>query len=685
MFVSSAHMFYLTAAICRTQRHYIHWSLASRKFSAYSSSKTGRNNRNIPPSMDKLEDEELVFPEFVAQGKEEESVDYELRLQKTCEERIRVEQLERTKVEVVGAELYHQTLQQQVKSLQPLFKKLETKEIKSKKGLSDNIEINDLGFTPILHNTNMKRKSTKIKMEHKIYGSPDSSLPISGHQCSGCGAIMHCLEPTIPGYIPSEKYSSILEQNTNMKNVTCQRCFLLVHHQKALNVTVSQEEYRNIVSNIREKKALVLLMVDMLDIPNTIIPDLLDLVGETKNIFVLGNKIDLLPGDSPGYLKRLKGQLQDYCTKRGLNRAGNMNDVHLISAKTGYGVEELITKLQRSWKYKGDVYLVGATNAGKSTLFNALLQSDYCKAKASEIIRGATISPWPEINLITGATWWRFIDDVFGIWYGDIGALLAFVEDLNCSVNGIKFTLTYDECSIHFLDTKAYKGEDGLKIDIYSKPTDKNNTLWFESFHPPSTFTAVPKSQLLRVDRIVSDSAIKEVRLEEMSDKFISRGYPKSLIKDIKQNVSATRDESKTVRITKNGSKNLERIKFISQYNTRSNQINKIIRKCWHILSKCHPDIGAFSLPPMLAYKRSPNTKDKLVRADIGVKKNVQSTITGQKRKGCYQCLSCINCNSMIKGDTFCHPYTGCSTYSLAGPVLVQVKGSFHGSSPLDI
>jgi ribosome biogenesis GTPase A len=50
----------------------------------------------------------------------------------------------------------------------------------------------------------------------------------------------------------------------------------------------------------------------------------------------------------------------------------------------------------------GDVYLLGCTNVGKSTLFNALLQSDYCKVKAVDLIQRATTSPWPgtTINLL---------------------------------------------------------------------------------------------------------------------------------------------------------------------------------------------------------------------------------------------------------------------------------------------
>lgn len=64
----------------------------------------------------------------------------------------------------------------------------------------------------------------------------------------------------------------------------------------------------------------------------------------------------------------------------------NVKHVALISAQTGYGVEELITKLHNVWDYKGDVYLIGCTNVGKSTLFNALLRSDYCKVSKRRIL-----------------------------------------------------------------------------------------------------------------------------------------------------------------------------------------------------------------------------------------------------------------------------------------------------------
>lgn len=194
------------------------------------------------------------------------------------------------------------------------------------------------------------------------------------------------------------KKNRVLIEEYQLKKAICQTCFLISHHLKVLNITMSKEEYRAIVKRIKSEKALVLLIVDLLDLPDSIIPDLPELVGKNKHIVILGNKIDLLPGDAENYLQRIKRQLRAYCESMGISTIDN-KDIHLISAKTGYGIENLITRLQSTWKYKGDVYLVGTANAGKSTLFNTLLESDYCKSRASDVIHKATISPWPGTTL----------------------------------------------------------------------------------------------------------------------------------------------------------------------------------------------------------------------------------------------------------------------------------------------
>lgn len=37
-----------------------------------------------------------------------------------------------------------------------------------------------------------------------VYGTPDATQPVSKVPCHGCGALLQCAEPSLPGYLPSE-------------------------------------------------------------------------------------------------------------------------------------------------------------------------------------------------------------------------------------------------------------------------------------------------------------------------------------------------------------------------------------------------------------------------------------------------------------------------------------------------
>ncbi|XP_068629115.1 nitric oxide-associated protein 1 [Battus philenor] len=230
----------------------------------------------------------------------------------------------------------------------------------------------------------------------KNYGTADPMASISQVPCGGCGALLHCNDPAIPGYLPSEIFKGRVDDD--LKTMECQRCHFLKEYNIALDVTVQPEEYEKLLQNIRHVKSLVLLMVDLLDFPCSIWPGIVDIIGSKRPLIVVGNKVDLLPGDSIGYLKRVKEALSLEIDKSPLGKA-NIKHICLISAKTGYGVEDLITTMFKQWMYKGDVYLVGCTNVGKSSLFNTLLQSDYCKVHAVDIVKRATVSRWPGTTL----------------------------------------------------------------------------------------------------------------------------------------------------------------------------------------------------------------------------------------------------------------------------------------------
>ncbi|KAJ8931915.1 hypothetical protein NQ314_015184 [Rhamnusium bicolor] len=231
------------------------------------------------------------------------------------------------------------------------------------------------------------------------YGTPDPESKISNVPCGGCGALLHCKDTAIPGYIPSEIFKNYWKKGAaNLEAIICQRCYFLREYNLSLQVRVSSDDYPKILTTICGKRALVILMVDLMDFPCSIWPGIADILGPNIPIVVVGNKIDLLPKDDTNFLKCVKQNLLNYIKLSGF---ATCNIIHtaLISAKTGYGIEGLITSLQSLWKHKGDVYLVGCTNVGKSSLFNALLQSDYCKIQASDLIQRATTSQWPGTTL----------------------------------------------------------------------------------------------------------------------------------------------------------------------------------------------------------------------------------------------------------------------------------------------
>jgi translation elongation factor EF-4 len=75
-----------------------------------------------------------------------------------------------------------------------------------------------------------------------------------------------------------------------------------------------------------------------------------ELADEHRPIYIIGNKVDLLPRDDVFHLKRVKDSVLQLCTERGISA----KHIALISAKTGYGVENLITQLLNDWRLKGN-------------------------------------------------------------------------------------------------------------------------------------------------------------------------------------------------------------------------------------------------------------------------------------------------------------------------------------------
>ncbi|CAM4267404.1 ribosome biogenesis GTPase YqeH [Paenibacillus tarimensis] len=195
--------------------------------------------------------------------------------------------------------------------------------------------------------------------------------------CAGCGIALQTETADKPGYIPQ----AALEREP----VICQRCFRIKNYNDASSVTVDQDEFLRLLGSIAATKSLVVHIVDLFDFEGSLISGLQRFVGNNPVLLVV-NKTDLLPKSVN--LNRIRNWVQQKAKEAGLRT----EDVVLCSAMRGSGFDHVLEALDEFRKGR-DIYVVGATNVGKSTLINRLIR-DY-----SDLERELTTSRYPGTTL----------------------------------------------------------------------------------------------------------------------------------------------------------------------------------------------------------------------------------------------------------------------------------------------
>ena len=167
--------------------------------------------------------------------------------------------------------------------------------------------------------------------------------------CLGCGVRL-------------QDNNSLLEGYTNdISKDLCRRCFRLKHYGEYEIVTKSNDEYLELIKTIGKTKSLVLYVVDLLSIPKDI-DSIKNYLINNKVILVL-NKKDILP------LSVSDEKILDY-----FKDSEVFIDKIVISAYKNYNIDNLMGLINKYRVYK-NVYVVGNTNAGKSTLINKIIDN----------------------------------------------------------------------------------------------------------------------------------------------------------------------------------------------------------------------------------------------------------------------------------------------------------------------
>src|SRR5690554_3963207 len=176
--------------------------------------------------------------------------------------------------------------------------------------------------------------------------------------CSGCGVKVQTIEPKGLGYAPP----SALKRDI----VICQRCYRLKHYNEVQDVSLTDDDFLKILNELGHKKTLIVKIVDIFDFNGSWLSGLHRFIGDNK-VILIGNKVDLLPKS----VKRTK--LIQWMKKASKEYGLKVEEVHLMSAKTGEGIMEVANLIEE--KRKGlDVHIVGCTNVGKSAFINSLLR-----------------------------------------------------------------------------------------------------------------------------------------------------------------------------------------------------------------------------------------------------------------------------------------------------------------------
>lgn len=180
-------------------------------------------------------------------------------------------------------------------------------------------------------------------------------------RCIGCGAVIQTTDPKGVGYTPK----SALQRGLKTHELYCQRCFRLRHYNEIAPVSLTDDDFLRLLNQIGQEDALIVYVVDVFDVSGSLIPGLHRFVGDNP-VLLVGNKEDLLPHS----LRRSK--LTDWVRQQA-NAAGlRPLDTILVSAKKRHQIDQLLAKIDHYRKGK-DVYVVGVTNVGKSTLINAII------------------------------------------------------------------------------------------------------------------------------------------------------------------------------------------------------------------------------------------------------------------------------------------------------------------------
>lgn len=166
-------------------------------------------------------------------------------------------------------------------------------------------------------------------------------------KCIGCGVNLQTNNINNLGY------------TTKIDNNLCERCFRIRNYNDYKFVIKDNNDYINILKEVNNTNDLVVLVVDLFNISKHL-GDISKYIN--NNILLVLTKRDILPKSC--YDEKFKEYFKRYNL--------NIIDTVVISSNKNYNLDTLYNKIN-TYKTSNNVYVVGFTNSGKSTLINKII------------------------------------------------------------------------------------------------------------------------------------------------------------------------------------------------------------------------------------------------------------------------------------------------------------------------
>ncbi len=164
-------------------------------------------------------------------------------------------------------------------------------------------------------------------------------------KCAGCGVILQNVDSSKEGYVK------------DLNSKFCERCFRITHYNDYILNDKSNYEYLKKINEIDKTHDLVILTLDFLNLFD------IDSLNISNPVLLVFTKRDLLPSsvNENKFLDKIMCKL-------------NIKDKMFVSSKNNYNLDLLMDKINK-YKVSNNVYVIGLTNAGKSTLINKILKN----------------------------------------------------------------------------------------------------------------------------------------------------------------------------------------------------------------------------------------------------------------------------------------------------------------------